>query len=432
MSTAEDHSLFDNALKQLDEALEHVHLEKDTISMLRVPQGTFSFALPVRRDDGSLMVLKGYRVQHNNFRGPGKGGIRFHPSVNLDEVQSLAFWMTIKTAVVGVPYGGAKGGVRVDPKSLSKLELERLSRAYVNAFADVIGPDRDIPAPDVYTNATVMGWMADQYNIIRREHQPGVITGKPISLGGSLGRDDATGRGGFYVLQALREKLAITGESPTIAIQGFGNAGYHFARLAHEVGYKVVAVSDSKGGIYKADGLDPKSVQKVKEETRKLEAAYCEGSVCELVDHQKITNEELLELDVDILVPAALENQITKENAPNIKAQIVLELANGPVSFDADQNLYERGITVVPDILANAGGVTVSYFEWVQNRAGYYWEVDEVHAKLEKIMSSSAKSVYDIKDEKNCSMRTAAYVVAIQRIGEALEVKGTQKFFREE
>lgn len=422
--------LFKNALKQLDEALEHVHLEEDTIAMLRVPQGVFSFALPVRRDDGSLMVLKGYRVQHNNFRGPGKGGIRFHPSVNLDEVQSLAFWMTIKTAVVGVPFGGAKGGVRVDPKGLSKLELERLSRTYINAFADVIGPDRDIPAPDVYTNATVMGWMADQYNIIRREHQPAVITGKPLALGGSVGRDDATGRGGFYVLQALREKLNIK-PGGTIAIQGFGNAGFHFARLAVDAGYKVVAVSDSKGGVFKDDGLDPISVNKVKLETKRLEAAYCEGSVCEVLEHEKITNEELLELEVDILVPAALENQITAQNSGNIKAKYVLELANGPVSFDADQELFKKGIVVIPDILANAGGVTVSYFEWVQNRSGYYWDLDEVHTRLNKIMSEAASSVFNVQERRECSMRTAAYVTAIQRIGESIEVKGTRKYFRE-
>lgn len=425
-------TLFDNALKQLDEALQHVALEQDTIALLRVPQGVFSFALPLRRDDGSLTVLKGYRVQYNNFRGPCKGGIRYHPAVNLDEVQALAFWMTIKTAVVGLPFGGGKGGVRVDPKTLSKLELERLSRAYVNAFADVIGPDRDIPAPDVYTNAMIMGWMSDQYNIIKRVHSPAVITGKPLALGGSLGRDDATGRGGFYVLQALREKLPIPKKSPTIAIQGYGNAGYHFSKLAAAAGYTVVAVSDSKGGVYKEDGLDPESLYIGKAQRKQLEAVYCKGSVCEVVPHSKISNEELLELDVDILVPAALENQITDSNANNIKARVILELANGPTSFAADEILNKKGVVVLPDILANAGGVTVSYFEWVQNRQGYYWTLDEVHSRLNEIMSRSAQEVFATAEKQGCSVRTAAYVVAIQRLGESIEAMGTQTFFNGE
>ncbi|MCB0325653.1 MAG: Glu/Leu/Phe/Val dehydrogenase, partial [Bdellovibrionales bacterium] len=285
-----------------------------------------------------------------------------------------------------------------------------------------------IPAPDVYTNQTVMGWMADQYNIITRRHTPAVITGKPLSLGGSLGRDDATGRGGFYVLQALREELGLP-SGATIAIQGFGNAGYHFARLASAAGYRVVAVSDSRGGIFTKDGLDPESVHSFKVERNALEAVYCEGSVCEIREHTKITNAELLELDVDLLVPAALENQITEQNAKNIKAKVVLELANGPVSFAADQILYERGVTVLPDILANAGGVTVSYFEWVQNRAGFYWTLDEVHQRLEQRMADAAQKVTRRRKELTTSMRTAAYVVAIERIGQAIEAIGTRKYF---
>ncbi|MCB0346099.1 MAG: Glu/Leu/Phe/Val dehydrogenase [Bdellovibrionales bacterium] len=423
--------LFDNALRQLDEALKHVKLEADTIELLRYPKAVHSFAIPVRMDNGSLKMFKGYRVQYNDTRGPAKGGIRYHPDVNLDEVQSLAFWMAIKCAVVGVPFGGGKGGVKVNPKELSKLELERLSRGFINAVADVIGPDRDIPAPDVYTNSTVMGWMSDQYNIITRRHLPAVITGKPLELGGSLGRDDATGRGGFYVLQALRESLGVK-EGATIAIQGFGNAGFHFARLASEAGYKIVAVSDSRGGIYKPEGLDPKSVYKVKHETNKLEAVYCEGSVCELVEHKKVTNSELLELDVDVLVPAALENQITSENANNIKAKVVLELANGPTSFDADETLFSKGTIVVPDILANAGGVTVSYFEWVQNKAGYYWPVDKVHQELEDIMRVAALAIDEKRSALACNMRTAAYAIAIDRIGRAVEAHGTHSFFMDE
>lgn len=421
--------LFSNAMQQLDRALEFSKLHCDTVALLRYPKAAHIVSIPVRMDDGSLKIFKGYRVQYNDLLGPAKGGIRFHPDVNLDEVQSLSFWMMIKCAVVGIPFGGGKGGVRVNPKQLSKLELERLSRGYINAIADVIGPERDIPAPDVYTNQTVMGWMSDQYHIISRRHCPDVITGKPIALGGSLGRNDATGRGGFYVLQALRQKLGITKPTPTIAIQGFGNAGYHFARLAHAAGYRIVAVSDSKGGIFSPEGFDPESLYKIKHETNDLRAVYCEGSVCEDVAHKKISNEELLELDVDILVPAALENQITSGNVAAIKAGVVLELANGPTSYDADQELFRRGIKVLPDVLANAGGVTVSYFEWVQNRAGYYWSEELVHERLEAIMSRSAHEVFDASVKFASTFRTAAYVVAVQRVGEALESTGTQDYF---
>jgi glutamate dehydrogenase (NADP+) len=421
--------LFENALKQLNSALQFVNLEKDTVEKLKHPKAIHIFSIPVRRDDGSLKIFRGYRVQYDDSRGPTKGGIRYHPDVSLDEVQSLAFWMTIKCAVVGVPYGGGKGGVKVNPKQLSRLELERLSRGYIDAVADVIGPDRDIPAPDVYTNETVMGWMADQYNIINRKHLPGVITGKPLSLGGSLGRNDATGRGGFYVLEALRSSLNLKSTQPTIAIQGFGNAGYHFARLAAEAGYKIVAVSDSKGGIYRKEGLDIASVYKIKHETEKLEAVYCQGSVCEQVEHQKITNDELLELDVDVLVPAALENQITIANADKIKAQVVLELANGPTTFEADEILFKKNKIVIPDILANAGGVTVSYFEWVQNKAGSYWPVEKVNQRLQDIISKAALETHGICNEHKCSMRTSAYILAVNRIGSAIESKGTFKYF---
>lgn len=430
MSLPEGMPIFSSAMQQFERTLEFVELENDTKALLKHPRNVYSFAIPVRMDDGSLKLFKGYRVQYDNSRGPTKGGIRFHPQVNLDEVQSLAFWMAIKCAVVGVPFGGGKGGVCVNPKELSQLELERLSRGYVNAIAEVIGPDRDIPAPDVYTNAMIMGWMSDQYDIINRKALPGVITGKPIEMGGSLGRSDATGRGGFNVLSALRERLNITKPNPTIAVQGFGNAGYHFSRLAAEAGYKIVAVSDSRGGIYKADGLDVNSINQFKQETKKLEAVYCEGSVCEIVEHEKLTNAELLELDVDILVPAALENQITEENANRIKAPILLELANGPTTYDADRILFEAGKIVVPDVLANAGGVTVSYFEWVQNRAGYYWEEAEVQVKLNEIMSRSAIAVDEVRRDRECSMRTAAYILGTQRIGDAIETKGTFEYFR--
>ena len=430
MSDKQTKPLFSNAMKQLDQALEHVDLHSDTVEVLRYPKSVYSFSIPIRLDDGSLKVFKGYRILYSDARGPGKGGIRYHPQVNVDEVKSLAFWMAIKTAVVGVPYGGGKGGVRVNPKELSKLELERLSRGYINGVADMVGPERDIPAPDVYTNSTVMGWMSDQYSTIKRRHLPAVITGKPIPLGGSLGRDDATARGGFNVLESLRERLPIKGnQSPTVAIQGYGNAGYHFARLASAAGYKIVAVSDSRGGIYSAEGLDAEHVYQVKNEKKTVGAAYSQGSVAGCGECEQITNEELLELDVDVLVPAALENAITIENAKNIKAKVVLELANGPVTYDADQILFEKGIIVIPDILANAGGVTVSYFEWVQNRNGDYWELEVVHERLKGIMAKSAVAVADRRDQISCSMRTAAYVLAVERIGEAIEAHGTREYF---
>lgn len=421
--------LFTNALKQLDLALGHVKLHSDTVSVLKKPKAIHIFHIPVRMDNGSLRIFPAYRVQYSEMRGPAKGGIRFHPDVCLDEVQSLAFWMSLKCAVVDLPYGGGKGGVTVNPKELSRLELERLSRAYVNAVADVIGPDRDVPAPDVYTDPMVMGWMADQYATIMRHAAPAVITGKPIALGGSLGRDDATGRGGFYVFQALRESLGINPKTATIAIQGYGNAGYHFARLAAEAGYRIVAVSDSKGGIFVEEGLDPEGTFQAKKETGKVQAVTYKGGTKKVLTHREITNEELLELNVDVLVPAALENQITKNNVKNVKARMVLEIANGPTSFDADQALFDRGVVVVPDILSSAGGVTVSYFEWVQNRAGYYWSVEEVQEKLLKKMTKASLEINAMRIAKKCSMRTAAYAMAVTRIGEAIEAQGTQAYF---
>jgi glutamate dehydrogenase (NADP+) len=345
--------------------------------------------------------------------------------VNLDEVKSLAFWMTFKCAVVGLPYGGGKGGVTVNPKALSLLETERLSRGYMKAIADFIGPNVDIPAPDVYTNSMIMGWMVDEYSDIQRAYTPSIITGKPIALGGSLGREDATGRGGFYSLDTLKRRLGLGDKPLRIAVQGYGNVGYHFARLAAEAGHKIVAVSDSKGAIYKEDGLDPVSVNKVKQESRELKAAYCEGSVCEIIDHESITNEELLELDVDVLVPAALEGVLTKENADRIKARCVVELANGPTTTEADEILYKKNIPVLPDILANAGGVTVSYFEWVQNRAGYYWPEEKVHARLKTLIEKASHEVMDIQEEHKVDLRTCAYVSALKRINEAVRAKGT-------
>lgn len=422
-------STFDAARQQLDKALQHYPIDSESEMRLQSPKAVLSVSLPVRMDDGSLKIFPAYRVRYNSQLGPTKGGIRYHPGVSLDEVTSLAFWMTFKCAVVGLPYGGGKGGVTVNPKDLSLLEIERLSRGYMSAVADFIGPNVDIPAPDVYTNSMIMGWMVDEYSNIKREYTPSIITGKPIALGGSKGREDATGRGGFYALEALRGELGLGGKRLRIAVQGFGNAGYYFARLAAEAGHTIVAVSDTKGAICSDDGLDPKSVYQFKQESRELKAAYCNGSVCEVADHRTLTNEELLELDVDVLVPAALENVITRENAPKIKAKLILELANGPTTPEADTILFRRGIPVIPDILANAGGVTVSYFEWVQNRLGFYWEEEEVHERLLGIMNKASREVQALQKELSCEFRTAAYISALKRINEAVKAKGTIQNF---
>ncbi|MBF0188647.1 MAG: glutamate dehydrogenase [Magnetococcales bacterium] len=371
----------------------------------------------------------GYRVRFDDTRGPTKGGIRYHPGVNLDEVQSLAFWMTFKCAVMDLPYGGGKGGITVNPKELSMFELERLSRGYINAIADFIGPDVDVPAPDVYTNAMIMGWMMDQYNIIRRGLSPAVITGKPLPMGGSKGRESATAMGAFHVMQTLLGKQDRPPERTTVAIQGFGNAGSILAELLHEAGYKVVAVSDSKGGIYTPNGLDIPNVIQEKRASRALKAVYCEGSVCHIQPHESISNAELLALDVDVLVPAALENQITADNAADIKARWVFEVANGPTSFDGEQILLDNGITVVPDILTNAGGVTVSYFEWVQNRQGLYWTIDEVNDRLKSMMIRETEAVWSIALEKKIPVRTAAYVHALGRITASMDARGTKSFY---
>lgn len=422
-------SIFDGAKNQLEKAFKYYQIDDETHLRLQSPKATLEVSVPVRLDNGSLRFFQGYRVRYSDLLGPTKGGIRYHPGVDLAEVKSLAFWMTFKCAVVGLPFGGGKGGITVNPKDLSMLEIERLSRGYMSAITDFIGPNVDIPAPDVYTNSMIMGWMVDEYSKIKRAYTPSIITGKPIALGGSLGRDDATGRGGFYALQSLQERLGLGNKPLRIAVQGFGNAGFHFSRLAAEVGHKIVAVSDSKGGIYKEDGLDPVSVNQVKQERRELKAAYCSGSVCEIVDHETITNEELLELDVDLLVPAALENVLTDKNAEKVKANCVLELANGPTTNKADEILFERGIPVLPDILANAGGVTVSYFEWVQNRAGYYWSVDRVHDRLKQRMELAGHEILDLHDDNKADLRTCAYVSALKRINEAVAARGTQRHY---
>jgi len=424
-------NLFDDAKSRLDKVLPLIDLPEDILKRLSQPKLNLTVNIPVRMDDGSLRVFTGYRVQFDDTRGPTKGGIRFHPDVCIDEVTSLSFWMTIKCAVVGLPFGGAKGGVVVDAKLLSKLELERLSRGYIRAIADIIGPKRDIPAPDMYTNATIMGWMADEYYQIMREQLPGVITGKPIHLGGSLGREAATGRGALYVLQQWFAHNKTQAKNMKIAVQGFGNAGYHFARLAKEAGFNIVALSDSKGAIYSKDGLDPQKIMFHRKRYKELKAMlYCDVSICEEAEHAIISNEALLELDVDILVLAAMENQITQDNAKKIKAKLILEIANGQINSEADDILDATNTIVIPDVLANAGGVTVSYFEWVQNRAGYYWEEKEVNEKLQYLMQRQATTVFDLAQKKAISLRTAAYLDGLEKISGAIENRGTKEYFQ--
>ncbi|MHB1240340.1 MAG: Glu/Leu/Phe/Val family dehydrogenase [Gammaproteobacteria bacterium] len=420
---------FDDALVRLEEVFRHTPLVDDVRERLSHPKLSLMVSIPVRMDDGSLRVFTGFRVQYDDTRGPTKGGIRYHPDVNLDEVTSLSFWMTIKCAVVGLPFGGAKGGVRVNPKELSPMELERLSRGYVRAIADIIGPDRDIPAPDMYTNATVMGWMCDEYAHIVRRQEPAVITGKPVHLCGSLGREAATGRGAVYVLEQWARRCGMIPAETTIAVQGFGNAGYHFARLADQAGFRVVAVSDSQGAIHAAQGLNPDTVMDHKRRRSELRAFYCNASVCEEVPYERISNQELLELDVAVLVPAALENQIDEHNAGRIRARHILEVANGPVTSRADRILAERGIAVLPDVLCNAGGVSVSYFEWVQNRGGYYWDEDEVNQRLKVLIDREAAACFDLAEAKAVTLRTAAYVRAIERISGAISARGTREYF---
>lgn len=422
-------SIFEEASKRLVEAARHMTISQDTIERLKKPRASMQVSVPVRMDNGDLRLFEGYRVRYEDARGPTKGGIRFHASVNLEEVQTLAFWMTFKCAVVNIPFGGAKGGINVDPKELSLFELERLSRGYINAMADFIGPDVDIPGPDLYTNPMIMAWMMDQYSIIHRKLSPAVVTGKPISMGGSLGRKSATAMGTFFTIQEVMKKRGKSPKGTRVAIQGFGNVGSILAGLLYEEGYSVVGVSDYDGAIYKDDGLNIPALLKHREETQALKGSVYEGTVCEFGDCDKISNAEMLVSEVDILVPAAIENVITRDIAQKVKAQMIIEAANGPVTPYADTVLEERGILVVPDILTNAGGVTVSYFEWVQNRSGNYWTEEEVNAKLKNIMVREVHLVWAIAEEKKINLRTAAYVHALSRIEEAVQARGTKNYF---
>lgn len=427
--------LFEMALGRLEEASKYSNANEETLQRLRHPMAIHQVSIPVRMDSGKLQIFEGYRVRHNDVLGPTKGGLRYHPQVDLSEVKALSFWMTCKCAAVGLPFGGAKGGVTVDPKKLSRLELERLSRGFIEQMSGLIGPEVDIPAPDVYTNATIMGWMMDEYSRIHQKKTPGMITGKPVPLGGSLGREDATGRGAYYCIKEMEE---LEGWKPTeinVAIQGLGNAGQHVARLLYHDGYKIVAVSDSGGGLYCEEGLDIPKVIEAKNTHRSLEGLYCKCSVsesvpCDNVGTHQISNAELLELDVDILIPAAMENQLTKENAERIQSAFVVEVANGPTTPEADTILNSRGCVIIPDILANSGGVIVSYFEWLQNRSGYYWGIGEVHEKLETRITQAFIEIYTLKNEHQIPFRTAAYAWAINRINAAIEAQGTYSYFK--
>ena len=406
---------YDVAVDQFMAAAEKLNLDEGMKQILSQPKRELIVHFPVRMDDGTNKVFTGFRVQHSLTRGPAKGGIRYHQDVTLDEVKALSMWMTWKCAVVGIPYGGAKGGVIVDPKKLSVYELERLTRRYAAEIAPIIGPEIDIPAPDVNTNAQTMGWIMDTVSMMRGYPIPGLITGKPIALEGSLGRNEATARGLQYVVREAVKTRGMKLEGARVVVQGFGNAGAIAARLLAEDGAVIVAVSDSQGGIYSSEGINPNNAILYKQE---------HGSVVGFPGTSPITNEQLLELECDILVPAALESVITAENAGRIRAKMIAEAANGPTTPEADEILYNKGIIVLPDILANAGGVTVSYFEWAQNIEGYYWAEDDVNEKLEKVMQRSFKDVYETARNNNVNMRIGAYMLAIGRVAEVTRLRG--------
>ncbi|HKZ64148.1 MAG TPA: Glu/Leu/Phe/Val dehydrogenase [Thermoplasmata archaeon] len=404
------------AKTQIDRVGKRLKLDPDLIELFKTPKRELTVNFPVKMDDGSLRVFTGYRVQFNDALGPFKGGIRYHWNVSLDEVRALACWMTWKCAVMGLPYGGAKGGVICNPKEMSKGELERMTRRYASAISVIIGPEKDIPAPDVYTDGQTMAWIMDTISMHAGYAVPGVVTGKPLAIGGSRGRDEATSRGLMYAVREACKRIKLNPKGATVAVQGYGNVGYHAARLLHdELGCTVVAVSDSKGGIYNPKGFDPKEVLVHKEK---------KGSVTGFPGSKPISNEDLLELDVDILAPSALENAITAENAPRVRARIVAEGANGPTTPDADDILFRKETIVIPDILANGGGVTVSYFEWVQNLQQFFWTDADVRAKLEQHMTQAFEAVWETSKREKVDMRVGAYMVAIGRVAEAYKLRG--------
>ena len=409
-------SLFESGQAQLDEVAGILNLEPGIHAILREPMRELHVSIPVRMDNGNVKVFKGFRIHYNDALGPCKGGIRFHPDETIDTIRSLAAWMTWKCAVAGIPLGGAKGGVICNTKEMSPGEVERLSRGYIDAIWQFIGPERDIPAPDVYTNPQIMAWMMDEYSKLTGYYSPEAITGKPLAIGGSLGRGGATAQGAMFTIIEAAKHLNVDLAAATVAVQGYGNAGSYIAILMNDIlGSKIVAVSDSKGGIYNRQGLDPHKVFQYKTQT---------GSVVNFADAENISDEELLELDVTVLCPSALENVITRENASKIKAKVVAALANGPITPEADEILVDKGVFVIPDFLCNAGGVIVSYFEGVQNAYNYYWDEEEVHERLGKKMAKAFQDVLSESLKRKVSMRVAAYIVAVARVAEAMRLRG--------
>lgn len=427
-------NIFDSSLTRLKSAAKILGLDQSMLKLLSKPQRIIELNIPLQKDNGEIEVFKGYRVQFNNWLGPYKGGLRFHQEVNMDEVKVLSFWMMIKNALVGIPFGGGKGGIEIDPKTLSEKELERLTREFTRELGPNIGPYQDVPAPDVNTNSKIMDWIEDEYekNVktqnlnVKSNELRAVVTGKSLNNGGSEGREEATGLGGFIVLEQFIKKLGFK-KPLSVAVQGFGNVGSNIARILYQNGFKIVAVSDVKGAIYDSEeiGFNIDLVRKCKEEKGFLAGCYCIGSVCDLAkkyDDGVISNEELLKLDVDILIPAALENVITKDNASSIRAKIIFEMANGPTSEEADKILERKGILVVPDVLANSGGVTVSYFEWLQNIEGEKWSLEKVNNQLKERMENVFEKVWDIYKKKKISLRMAAYVLALQRLSRQIPI----------
>lgn len=403
------------AQKQLDKVAEYMGLEDWIHQKLRECRRCVIVSIPILKDNKEIEVFEGYRVHHNTTRGPAKGGIRYHPEVTLEEVKALAMWMTWKCAVMNLPYGGGKGGVRCNPKEMSEKEIEKVTRRYTSEIVNIIGPEKDIPAPDVYTNPQIMSWVMDTYSVDRGYSTPAVVTGKPVALGGSLGREEATGRGVYYTVLNALKYLNFSSETVRVVVQGFGNAGSVVARLLFEEGFKIIGISDSKGGIYNPGGINIEKLIETKNET---------GSVINYKDGEKITNEELLQLKTDVLIPAALERQITERNASDVNAKVIVEAANGPTTPEADEILKDKGIFVIPDILANAGGVTVSYFEWVQDIQAYFWSKREVNLKLRDMMEKAFWNVIKIKEKEKVSMRMATYILGVGRVAEASKLRG--------
>ncbi|MFJ7363044.1 Glu/Leu/Phe/Val dehydrogenase [Peribacillus frigoritolerans] len=407
-------SLLDSTQVVIKEALDKLGYSEEVFELLKEPLRMLTVRIPIKMDDNSTKIFTGYRAQHNDAVGPTKGGIRFHPEVDEEEVKALSMWMSLKCGIVNLPYGGGKGGIICDPRQMSIGELERLSRGYVRAISQIVGPTKDIPAPDVYTNSQIMAWMMDEYSRIREHDSPGFITGKPLVLGGSHGREKATAQGVTICIEEAAKRKGIELKGARIIVQGFGNAGSFLAKFMHDAGAKVIGISDAYGAIYKPEGLDIDYL---------LDKRDSFGTVTTLFDHT-ITNQELLEQDCDILVPAAISNQITKENAHLIKAQIVVEAANGPTTLEATKILTERNVLLVPDVLASSGGVTVSYFEWVQNNQGYYWEDAEVQTKLKELLVHSFNQVYEMSETRKVDMRLAAYMVGVRKMAEASIFRG--------